>query len=80
MSDTTIQVTVNGPLRVTGAFGICDGTGALFDLAGRTTISLCRCGHSANKPFCDGAHNPAASRSPRAQSTMRRTRTSRPRR
>jgi len=63
MSDTTIQVTVNGPLRVTGAFGISDGTGAMFDLAGRTTISLCRCGHSANKPFCDGGHNMAAFKS-----------------
>ena len=60
MDDTTIQVTVNGPLRVTGAFDISDGTGAKFDLAGRTTISLCRCGQSNNKPFCDGAHNMAA--------------------
>ena len=63
MSDTTIQVTVNGPLRITGAFGICDGTGAAFDVAGRTTISLCRCGQSQNKPFCDGAHNMAGFKS-----------------
>ena len=28
----------------------------LFDLAGRTAIGLCRCGQSANKPFCDGSH------------------------
>ena len=28
----------------------------MFDLAGRTTISLCRCGQSSNKPFCDGTH------------------------
>ena len=59
MSNTTIQVTVNGPLRVTGAFDITDGTGAAFDLAGRTTVSLCRCGQSKNKPFCDGTHNMA---------------------
>ena len=56
MSDTTIQVSSNGPLRITGAFNICDPTGATFDLAGRTTISLCRCGHSQNKPLCDGTH------------------------
>lgn len=59
MSDTTIQVQANGPLRVTGSFGITDGAGASFDLAGRTTISLCRCGQSKNRPFCDGAHNMA---------------------
>lgn len=63
MSDTTIQVSTNGPLRITGAFSICDPTGAAFDLAGRTAIALCRCGHSQNKPFCDGAHNAAGFRS-----------------
>jgi CDGSH-type Zn-finger protein len=47
----------NGPIRVEGEFEICDPTGAAFGLAGRTVISLCRCGHSANKPFCDGSHN-----------------------
>ena len=46
----------NGPIRIEGEFEICDPTGATFGLAGRTVISLCRCGHSANKPFCDGAH------------------------
>jgi CDGSH-type Zn-finger protein len=47
----------NGPIRIEGEFEILDPTGASFGLAGRTVISLCRCGHSANKPFCDGAHN-----------------------
>jgi CDGSH-type Zn-finger protein len=28
----------------------------VWDLSGRQKISLCRCGQSANKPFCDGAH------------------------
>ena len=47
----------NGPLRIEGEFEIVDPTGAAFGLAGRTVISLCRCGNSANKPFCDGTHN-----------------------
>jgi len=47
----------NGPLRIEGEFEICDPSGAAFGLAGRTVISLCRCGHSENKPFCDGSHN-----------------------
>lgn len=63
MSDTTIQVGVNGPLRVTGAFEVTDAGGAKFDLGGRTTISFCRCGQSKNKPFCDGAHNMAGFKS-----------------
>ena len=36
---------------------ICDQEGRVYGLAGRTVVSLCRCGHSANKPFCDGTHN-----------------------
>jgi CDGSH-type Zn-finger protein len=39
-----------------GSFSILDQDGREFDLAGRTVISLCRCGHSENKPFCDGSH------------------------
>jgi CDGSH-type Zn-finger protein len=52
-----ITVISNGPIRIEGEFEICDPAGAAFGLAGRTTISLCRCGHSENKPFCDGAHH-----------------------
>ena len=56
MSDTNILVSNNGPLRVSGKFVIKDAQGNAFDLAGREVISLCRCGHSNNKPFCDGSH------------------------
>src|SRR5215467_541013 len=56
MAATKITPSHNGPLRVEGDFEIVDPGGQPFGLAGRTKISLCRCGHSANKPFCDGTH------------------------
>ena len=57
--ETEILTKTNGPLVLDGKFLIKDGDGREFDLAGRTKISLCRCGHSNNKPFCDGRHNQA---------------------
>ena len=56
MADTKIQVRNNGSLRIEGDFTVVDADGKPFDLAGRTVISLCRCGQSQNKPFCDGSH------------------------
>jgi CDGSH-type Zn-finger protein len=53
---TKITVNDNGSLRIEGDFEIVDKTGARYDLAGRETISVCRCGLSQNKPFCDGSH------------------------
>jgi len=38
------------------AFTLVDAAGNRSDLAGRTAVSLCRCGQSQNKPFCDGSH------------------------
>ncbi len=52
----TITPKTNGPLRIEGEFKLVDTTGKEFDLGGRAAISLCRCGASANKPFCDGTH------------------------
>jgi len=54
---TKITVNNNGSLRIEGEFEIYDPAGNKYDLAGRTVIGLCRCGQSANKPFCDGSHN-----------------------
>jgi CDGSH-type Zn-finger protein len=56
MPGTKITVRDNGSLAVEGEFTIVDGTGKPFGLGGRTAVSLCRCGHSENKPFCDGSH------------------------
>jgi len=59
MAATKVTVNNNGPIRVEGDFTIHDAEGKEFGLAGRKVISLCRCGHSENKPFCDGHHKTA---------------------
>lgn len=51
-----ITVNNNGSLRVEGEFTIHDAEGRPFGLAGRERVGLCRCGHSEDKPFCDGSH------------------------
>jgi len=49
-----IKPAANGPLMVEGAFEVVTGTG---ETVNRTMkAALCRCGHSANKPYCDGTH------------------------
>jgi CDGSH-type Zn-finger protein len=53
---TKITVKNNGSIRVEGDFEIFDSDGNKFDLSGRTAVSLCRCGHSADMPFCDSSH------------------------
>src|SRR5256714_414524 len=49
-----IDPQANGPLRVRGNLEIMSGTGRA--VARVTSTYLCRCGGSANKPFCDGTH------------------------
>lgn len=56
MSKTKLTVLSNGSLKVQGDFEIVDKDGNTYDLGGRDLVSLCRCGLSKNKPFCDGAH------------------------
>jgi len=56
MPATKITINNNGNIRVEGDFEIVDPQGKAFGLDGRTAIGLCRCGHSKNKPFCDGTH------------------------
>ena len=56
MAATKITVVNNGSLRIEGDFEIVDMDGKPFGLAGRAKLSLCRCGQSSNKPFCDSTH------------------------
>jgi CDGSH-type Zn-finger protein len=53
---TKITIKSNSASGVEGDFEIVDEQGNAYDLSGKTRVSLCRCGHSKNKPFCDGAH------------------------
>jgi CDGSH-type Zn-finger protein len=57
MSDP-VEIVINndGSVKISGDFVIKDPAGKEFGLAGRKVISLCRCGQSNNKPFCDGSH------------------------
>jgi CDGSH-type Zn-finger protein len=56
MPGTRITVNDNGSLKIEGDFEIVDKNGTQYDLGGREIISVCRCGLSKNKPFCDGSH------------------------
>ncbi len=56
MSKVKLTVNSNGSMRVEGDFEIVDAEGNSYGLGGRTLVSICRCGLSKNKPFCDGAH------------------------
>jgi len=50
----TISLAEDGPIHVEGNLEICAGSGR--EVAATTDTWLCRCGASANKPFCDGSH------------------------
>jgi CDGSH-type Zn-finger protein/uncharacterized Fe-S cluster protein YjdI len=54
--DGPLRITplTDGPLQVAGSLEICAGTGRT--VARTESTRLCRCGGSANKPFCDGTH------------------------
>ncbi|WP_206996378.1 CDGSH iron-sulfur domain-containing protein [Trinickia mobilis] len=54
MSALKITVMNSGPLHLTGDFEIVDAAGHAFPNQG--IFSLCRCGKSARKPYCDGTH------------------------
>jgi CDGSH-type Zn-finger protein len=56
MADVSIRTRENGPLLVTGPIILVDPDGNQFDISGKETVALCRCGQSLKKPFCDGQH------------------------
>jgi CDGSH-type Zn-finger protein len=59
-SDNRIKVRANGPLLCTGDIEVYAADGQLLEKS--ADLVLCRCGHSGNKPFCDGSHREAGFR------------------
>jgi CDGSH-type Zn-finger protein len=57
MGEPIIKIIPNGPYRVMGPIKIADseGGGERVVEEGKG-VSLCRCGKSENKPYCDGTH------------------------
>ena len=64
MAEVKITIRRNGPYRVEappGSIEMVDADGNPYDLSarmkeGKLAFSLCRCGASVQKPFCDGTH------------------------
>ncbi len=59
--DQSISVTydeegIEGPLWVKGGIPVKSAAGRAYEK--RNRVTLCQCGRSNNKPFCDGTHNP----------------------
>ena len=61
--DGTLKVEpiANGPLRVIGSVELLTGTGKTINRV--TEATLCRCGQSGKKPYCDGTHERVGFRS-----------------
>ena len=61
MDPITITVRLNGSLFITGEdmarVRLVDHEGNVISTEGRKALSLCRCGASTKKPFCDGTHS-----------------------
>ncbi len=56
MTKTVIRVKPNGPFGVTGELDLISVKGEKLEGC-INGCSLCRCGASNNKPFCDGSHH-----------------------
>lgn len=58
MSETPMKITISetGSYKVEGEPALYDHDGNRLSTREGKPFFLCRCGHSANKPFCDGTH------------------------
>lgn len=55
--EVVITIRNNGPYSVEGPIRLLDADGNEYPVAAGKRVSLCRCGASVKKPFCDGTHS-----------------------
>ena len=60
MPDVKLEIRENGPIRVYGPFELVDKDGKSYTQPEGQWVSICRCGQSGNKPFCDSSHRECA--------------------
>jgi len=65
VAEIEIQARENGSYRISGPVVWVDAEGHETTIEGKT-VSLCRCGGSQNKPFCDGTHRKIGFQAPAA--------------
>ena len=58
-----VTILPHGPILVAGVTEVIGSDGKAIAVTG-PQVALCRCGHSKNKPFCDGGHRPAGFKDP----------------
>ena len=55
----TVTPRDNGSYKISGPISLVDASGTSWAIPEGRSVFLCRCGHSATKPFCDGSHTAA---------------------
>ena len=53
--EPSIGIIRDGPIWIRGGIPVESADGTTYEM--RDRVTLCRCGHSSNKPFCDGTHS-----------------------
>ena len=55
--EVIVRIRDHGPALLEGPVKLLDADGNVFPRdASKPVVALCRCGHSKNRPFCDGSH------------------------
>lgn len=59
LAEVTIKLRPDGPYQILGDVELLDADGNPIPMPEDGKLFLCRCGQTADKPFCDGTHKRA---------------------